>query len=151
MENKKTYGKDIDTALNTWIKLSRAYSQMFNLTHDNIRTFNLTVPQFGVIEVLGHLGPLRVGQLCDKMLSSGGNMTLVLDNLEKDNLIERIFAKEDRRAINVKLTEKGEELFNRIFIKHAEFIQEQMNVLSNDELTKLGDLLKKLGLGLKEK
>lgn len=150
IDKKKKYGKDIDLALDTWVKLSRAHSVVFHLSSENIRSFGLTVPQFGVIEALGHLRPMRVGQLCDKMLASGGNMTLVLDNLEKNNLIERVFAKEDRRAINIKLTKKGEELFNQIFIKHAEYIRDKMKVLPENELKQLGSLLRKLGLSLKE-
>ncbi len=151
MAEKRKYGKKIDLALNTWVKLARAYTVFQHQTDENIRTYNLTTPQFAVIEALGHLGPLRVGVLCKKMLVTGGNMTLVLDNLEKQNLIDRTFSKEDRRAIVVQLTEKGKKIFDDSFVQHAQKIAELLSVLSEDEQKQLGTILKKLGLYLSQK
>ena len=148
MGEKKQYGKKIDLALDTWIKLARAYSVFQHHTDENIRNYGLTTPQFAVIEALGHLGPMRVGVLCDKMLVSGGNMTLVLDNLQKRGFIERSFSKDDRRAIVVSLTEVGTKLFDDSFPQHAEKVSELLKVLGQDEQKQLGALLKKLGLAL---
>ncbi len=145
MKINHKYSEDKTLALNTWVKLARAYSSFNKRSIENIRSFGLTQPQFGVIEALGHLGPMKIGVLCDKMLVSGGNMTLVLDNLEKSDLIERVHSKEDRRAILVQLTIKGEELFQKIFPAHAEHIYKLMRNLSETEQRELGDLLKKLG------
>ncbi|MCX7797623.1 MAG: MarR family transcriptional regulator [Melioribacter sp.] len=147
---KKLYGKKIDLALNTWIKLARAFSTFNKKTAENIRNFGLTQPQFAVIEALGHLGPLKVGELCKKMLVTGGNMTLVLDNVEKLGYIERIHSKDDRRAIIVQLTKSGKELFDKIFYSHAEYIAELMSVLTPEEQKTLGELLKKLGTSLQK-
>lgn len=144
----KRYGKRIDLALATWVKLARAFSSFDKKSTESIRVFGLTQPQFSVIEVLGHLGPLKVGEICDKMLVSGGNMTLVLDNIEKLGYIERIHSKEDRRAIDVQLTKQGQELFEKIFIIHAENISKLMSVITSEEQKLLGDLLKKLGKGV---
>lgn len=145
VKSTEKYGHKVSLALNTWVKLARAYSSFSKKSIDNIRTFGLTQPQFGVIEALGHLGPMKIGVLCDKMLVSGGNMTLVLDNLEKHSLIERVHSKEDRRAIVVQLTKKGQELFDEIFSAHAFYIADLMNVLDEREQIELGKLLKKLG------
>jgi len=144
----KRYGKRIDLALATWVKLARAFSSFDKKSTESIRVFGLTQPQFSVIEVLGHLGPLKVGEICDKMLVSGGNMTLVLDNIEKLGYIERIHSKEDRRAIDVQLTKQGQELFEKIFIIHAENISKLMSVITSEEQKLLGELLKKLGKGV---
>ncbi|GJQ64537.1 MAG: MarR family transcriptional regulator [Melioribacteraceae bacterium] len=146
----KRYGEEVDLALSTWVKLARASSTFQKKSMENIRSFKLTQPQFAVIEALGHLGPMKIGKLCDKMLVSGGNMTLVLDNLEKNSLIERIHSKEDRRAILVQLTKAGEKLFKEIFVKHAEFIKEQMSVLTKEEQKQMSVLLKKLGTGIRD-
>ncbi len=148
MKTTKKYGKKTDLALTTWVKLARAFSSVNKRSVENIRKFGLTQPQFAVIELLGHLGPLKVGEICNKMLVTGGNMTLVLDNIEKLGLLERIHSKEDRRTINVQLTEKGQELFNNIFTEHAEHITKLFNVLTLDEQKLLGELLKKLGLAV---
>jgi MarR family transcriptional regulator, 2-MHQ and catechol-resistance regulon repressor len=148
VKTTKRYGKKIDLALATWIKLARAFSSFDKKSTESIRAFGLTQPQFSVIEVLGHLGPLKVGEICDKMLVSGGNMTLVLDNIEKLGYIERIHSKEDRRAIDVQLTKQGQELFENIFIIHAENISKLMSVITSEEQKLLGELLKKLGKGV---
>ncbi|MBI4429957.1 MAG: MarR family transcriptional regulator, partial [Ignavibacteriales bacterium] len=107
--------------------------------------FGLTQPQFGALETLGHLGPMTIGELCKKQLVSGGNMTVVVNNLEDMGLISRSTSKEDRRAYIVKLTSKGRRLFERIFAAHAEIVAKAASVLSEDEQKELSLLLKKLG------
>lgn len=145
---KDKYSDKNNLALDTWIKLARSHSVVYKKTNEDIRNYGLTLPQFGVIEAIGHLGPLKVGELCKKMLVTGGNMTLVLDNLERNELIERTFSKNDRRAIVINLSEKGKRLFDEIFIQHAEFIGDLFSVLTQNEQKQLGTLLKKLGLGI---
>ena len=148
MKTTKKYGQKIDDALPLWVKLTRAYLTMSKRVSENVKSFNLTEPQFGALECMGHLGPMTIGHLCNKQLVSGGNMTLVIDNLEKEGLAERIHSKEDRRTIVVQLTPKGRELFDKIFVRHAEFVAELTSVLSKDEITQLSNLLKKLGTGI---
>lgn len=148
MKTTKKYGQKIDDALSLWVKLTRAYLTISKKVSENVKSFNLTEPQFGALECLGHLGPMTIGSLCSKQLVSGGNMTLVIDNLEKEGLAERIHSKEDRRTIVVRLTPKGEELFNSIFTRHAEFISELTSVLSKEEISVLSGLLKKLGTSI---
>jgi MarR family transcriptional regulator, 2-MHQ and catechol-resistance regulon repressor len=148
MKTTRKYGKKTDLALTTWVKLARAFASVDKKSVESIRSFGLTQPQFSVIEVLGHLGPLKIGEICQKMLVSGGNMTLVLDNIEKLGFTERVPSREDRRAILVQLTPKGKDLFDKIFVTHAENITKIMSVLSSAEQVALGDLLKKLGLSI---
>lgn len=151
MKTTKKYGKKIDLALSTWVKLARAYSSFDKKSSDSIKTFGLTQPQFAVIEVIGHLGPLKVGEICTKMLVTGGNMTLVLDNIEKLGYVERVPNKDDRRAIHIQLTPAGHKLFDDVFLKHAENITRSMSILSAAEQETLGNLLKKLGTSLSKR
>ena len=146
MKTTKKYGKKTDLALTTWVKLARAFSSFNKRSIENIRKFGLTQPQFAVIEIIGHLGPLKVGEICNKMLVSGGNMTLVLDNIAKLGYIERVHSLEDRRAILIQLTQKGKDLFDNVFNSHAEHVTKLMSVLTVEEQKNLGELLKKLGL-----
>lgn len=150
MKTTKQYGKKADLALSMWVKLARASSIFGKLTTIDIQSYGLTQPQFSVIESLGHLGPMKMGSFCAKLLTSGGNITVVIDNLEKDGLVERVHSKEDRRAITVQLTSKGQKLFNEIFTKHAQFVTKTASVLSEAEQVQLSGLLKKLGLALQK-
>ncbi|MGA9407360.1 MAG: MarR family transcriptional regulator [Bacteroidota bacterium] len=151
MKTTKKYGKKADLALSLWVKLARASSTFSRLTNLDIQRYGLTQPQFSVIEALGHLGPMKMGSFCSKMLTSGGNITVVIDNLEKDGLVERVPFPKDRRAITVRLTSKGEKLFHDIFSKHAQFVTKVASVLTEDEQVQLSALLKKLGMALQEK
>src|SRR5512141_2110283 len=145
MRTAERYGKRAELALATWVKLARAFAVFNHRTAEHIRTFGLTQPQFGAIEVLGHKGPLTLGELCKKRLVSGGNMTVVVDNLERDGLVERVRSTEDRRAIVVRLTPKGKSLFEKIFAQHADFVAHLASSLTQQEQAELGSLLKKLG------
>ena len=150
MKTTKKYGKNADRSLTMWVKLVRASSTFGKLTLKHISTFGLTEPQFGVLEVLGHLGPLTFTDLSRKRLVSSGNMTCVVDNLEKEGLVERVRNSRDRREILVSLTAKGKKLFDEIFIQHAEYVTKIAAVLTPDEQEALSLLLKKLGLSLVE-
>ncbi len=151
MKQTKKYGKKVDSSLKMWLKLNRAYLTFHKLAADDIRSYNLTEPQFSVIECLGHKGQMTLGELTKKHFVSGGNMTVVVDNLEKEGLVERNRSLDNRRQIFANLTPKGKKLFNQIFIKHAEYITSLASVLTEKEQLDLGMLLKKLGLGLQEK
>ena len=148
MKNALKYDKKTDLALGLWVKLARAASTFGKLTTANIKSFGLTEPQFSVLECLGHLGPLTSGELSKKMLVSGGNTTVVVDNLENIGLVERIHGKKDRRIIYVQLTAKGKKLFDEIFDHHAVYVSKIASVLTDQEQERLALLLKKLGLAL---
>jgi MarR family 2-MHQ and catechol resistance regulon transcriptional repressor len=80
-----------------------------------------------------------------KILKTSGNMTLVIDNLEKRAFVERKKDPGDRRRMTVYLTGKGEALISSIFPFHSKQALEVFEVLSPEERTTLGRLLKKLG------
>ena len=135
-------------ALDTYIKLSRACTafEARMLSHGALG--NLTLSQFGVLEALLHLGPMCQGTLSQKLLKSSGNMTMVVDNLEKHGLVRRVRSTEDRRMISIELTSAGRELINTIFPRHVEAIVKEMSALTPEEQNTLGHLLRKLGRGL---
>jgi len=151
MKTTKQYGKKADLALSLWVKLARAAATFGRLTIEDIRRYGLTEPQFGALETLGHLGPMTLGELCKKQLVTGGNMTVVIDNLEREGLAERVHNKKDRRSILVQLTAKGQKLFREIFTQHARYIAGLAAVLTEKEQVELSRLLKKLGLSLTQR
>jgi MarR family 2-MHQ and catechol resistance regulon transcriptional repressor len=150
MNTARLYGKKTDLALGMWVKLVRAATTFGRLSEENIRSFGLTEPQFGVLECLGHLGPLTLGTLSRKQLVSGGNTTCIVDNLEKEGLVERRRSDQDRRAIVAALTPAGKKLFDDIFKLHALRITEIASVLNAEEQQQLSALLKKLGTELQK-
>ncbi len=138
--------EDIRQALDAYIKLVRASESVTSRVIRHLDDDGLTVSQFGVLEALFHLGPLSQRELAQKILKSGGNVTMVIDNLEKRGLATRERDEEDRRLYRITLTPSGRKLIKSIFPRHAGKIALQMNVLTKKELQELGDLCRKLGL-----
>lgn len=150
MKTTGQYGKKADLALGVWVKLARTFNVFHKRADEHIRTFGLTMPQFGVLEALGHLGAMTTGDLCKKLLVSGGNMTVVVNNLEKEKLVYRTQSEGDRRVITLDLTDKGKKLFGKIFPEHAAHIAALTASLTISEQQTLSGLLKKLGTALSE-
>ncbi len=132
-------------ALDTFIKLTRAVDSLTARLHQYGSMGGLTISQFGVLETLYHLGPMCQSQISSKLLLSTGNITLVIDNLEKRGLVQRRRDSQDRRYITVSLTEAGQALIAQIFPLHAAAIAEEMSVLEPGEQEALGQLCRKLG------
>jgi len=145
---ERDWGDDEERALRLWIALARCYSTMSREVATRVTDYGLTTPQFGVLEALHHLGPLPLGELADKLLVTGGNITYVMDRLAEQGLVERIRSREDRRVVLACLTEEGRELVADVFPDHTAFVKRRMGALSADEQETLRDLLKKLGKAL---
>jgi MarR family 2-MHQ and catechol resistance regulon transcriptional repressor len=133
-------------ALNAYIKLMRASESVMNRTQQRLKEYNLTVSQFGAMESLYHLGPMCQRDVGTKLLKSGGNITMVVDNLEKRGLVTRERDLNDRRYITVTLTPAGRGLIEEVFPVHLAGIVKNLNVLSDAEQEELGALCKRLGL-----
>ena len=103
-------------ALNAFIKLQRAAESVSSRVH-SVLPGELTITQFGVLEALHHIGPLCQSELAEKLLKSGGNLTLVVDNLEKAGYVLRERDPADRRFVVVKLTAKGQAFIAALFPK----------------------------------
>jgi MarR family transcriptional regulator, 2-MHQ and catechol-resistance regulon repressor len=134
-------------ALDAYIKLMRASDAVTHRLAPYLTAQGLTFSQFGVLEALLHLGSMCQKDLGAKLLKSGGNITLVVDNLEKRRLVRREPLPSDRRYVVVSLTADGEALIRRIFPEHAVRITGEMSVLDPDEQETLGQLLRKVGIG----
>ena len=132
-------------ALNAFIKFTRAAESLESrLTHAG-SLGNLTLTQFSVLEALFHLGPMCQRAIGGKLLKSGGNITLVIDNLEKQGLVRRDRDLEDRRMATVSLTPQGEHLISEVFPQHVKAIVNEFDALTPDEQETLGALCRKLG------
>jgi len=132
-------------ALKTYVKLMRATGVVNERMHKHLLPEKLTVSQFAVIEALYHLGPLCQQDIGRKILRTSGNMTMVIDNLEKRGLVVRTNDPNDRRYKRVSLTMEGERLIKNIFPRHAEITSRVFSTLTSQEQEQLGILLKKLG------
>src|SRR5579871_2210490 len=132
-------------ALDAFVKLVRAANSVGTSLAGAYAAAGLTESQFGVLEALFHLGPLHPCDLAVKLLSSGGNLTLVLDNLEKRGLVRRERGSKDRRFVTVHLTPEGRALIADVFPRHVADVVARFGVLTAAEQEELGRLCRKLG------
>ncbi len=132
-------------ALDAYIKLMRAAESVTATRGPMLSKAGITWTQFGVLEALHHLGPLPHCELGRKLLKSGGNITVVVDNLEKRGLVTRQRHEEDRRLITVHLTASGRRLIAGIFPDHVEAIVRDMGALTASEQETLSRLCRRLG------
>ncbi|CAM4032951.1 MarR family transcriptional regulator [Paenibacillus alkaliterrae] len=132
-------------SLDLFIALSRA-SQWVNAHADrDIRKNGLNRTEFGVLELLYHKGPQPLQQIGEKVLMSSGNITYVVDKLEKKQMVRRRASTEDRRLIYAELTEQGKRFVEEVFPAHTSTIESAVSGLSPEEKRLASGLLKKLG------
>ena len=133
-------------ALNTYIKFQRASHSLSSYFNNELRKDGLSESQFNVLDTLYHLGTLSQKQLGEKLFKSGGNITMVVDNLEKNGYVKREKVKNDRRLLKVSLTGKGRRRIEKLLPVIVKSITEKISVLSKSEQSDLQKLCKKLGL-----
>ena len=143
-KEKISYGELSDLNLKLLIALSRSTQKVHKKTQRTIKEGGLTISQFAVLEVLYHKGDLRISEILEKILATGGNMTVVIDNLVKEDLVRRCVDPKDRRVNLISITEKGRQLISDIFPRHLESINEIFSVLTTEEKNNLISMLKKL-------
>jgi MarR family 2-MHQ and catechol resistance regulon transcriptional repressor len=136
----------VAAALDAYVKLLRASRAVLARVEPRLAAAGLTPTQFGVLEAILHIGPLSQRELCLKVLTSPANMTDIVDKLEARGLVHRVRRQADRRAVQVELTAAGRALIEPLFARHAEDIRDVMDSLDGEELQRLADLLRRLGL-----
>lgn len=127
--------------------MHRSYMTVLTSSGEKLKEHKLNEVQFGVIDYLVNKGSCKIGLLCRKMMVSGGNMTLILDYLEKQSLIRRTHSKTDRRSIDVEITEKGVKLYDKVLAEYGDILQNIFSVLNDKEQDNFAVYLKKIGTG----
>lgn len=145
-KSPSTYTDSEKRALNAYTKLMRAAESATGRTGRIMAASDLSISQFGILEALFHKGPLCQRDIATKILKSTGNITMVIDNLERRALVRRERAAEDRRYITIHLTEAGELLIAGVFPRVLAAIVEEMGILAEGEQAELGRLSRMLGL-----
>lgn len=144
MEERQNYGPVNELNLHLIIGLYRSYARLNRNTQRLLSQHNLTLAQFGVLEVLYHLGPMKIGDVIAKTLSTSGNMTVVIKNLEKENWIQRTIDPADGRVNVIQLTIQGEQVIAAVFPQHLNQLDKMLVNLDLADKKQLIQLLKKL-------
>lgn len=116
------------------IALSRSYNALFGQVEKRLKTYDLSLSEFGVLELLHHKGRQPVQQIAEKILVTSGTITYILDKLSQKNLVSREKCSEDGRKYYVDLTKEGKELITDLFPKHERHLEKMFKDI--DEVTK---------------
>lgn len=99
---------------------------------------------FQIMTVLNENGMMPISEVGKKLFISTPNMTKLLNKLIEEDMIDRIPDKNDRRIINIDLTEKGHSYLDDNFKKMKNSLKELLSTLSDDKIDKLYDSLENL-------
>ncbi|EHB56609.1 MULTISPECIES: MarR family transcriptional regulator [Paenibacillus] len=139
-----------DYPLHLMVILARAYNAVMTHSNRSIQSHGLNSTEFGVLDVLYHKGPQPLQKIGEKVLISSGNITYVVDKLQKKNLLVRRASAEDRRVIYAELTPEGKAFFESIFPGHQQLMIKALSGLTDQEKAEAVKLLKKLGRSAEE-
>jgi len=131
-------------ALSVWVRLMKAHNLLLREARRSVGR-DMTLPQF---DVMAHLARrpegMTAGELSRLLLVSAGNLTGIVDRLEREGLAKREAHESDRRATRIRLTPWGRRRIGRLVPRHAHDIEQLLAPLSASELSGLRDLLGRL-------
>ncbi|WP_303852454.1 MarR family winged helix-turn-helix transcriptional regulator [Seleniivibrio woodruffii] len=142
--NNKTVEQSLDT-METFLKLVQTAEEVSGCAYTHLKDFGLTVSQFGVLEALYTKGAMCQKDIAEIIRKTTGNMTTVIDNLEKGGLAERRKDQNDRRFFTVSITEKGMDLLNMVYDRYKNNVERVMSRLGSEDRQSLVLILDKLG------
>ena len=128
------------------ISLLYTANQINDQIGEALKSFDISIPQFNVLRILrGQKGkPANLGTIQDRMVSKMSNTTRLVDKLIVKELVERVICEENRRKVEISITQKGMNLLTRIdpVVDNAE--KAITNKLQPEEMEKMTELLQQL-------
>src|SRR3990170_8355741 len=133
-------------ALRVWLRLLTCTQLIERRVRSRLREeFGTTLPRFDLMAQLErHPGGLKMNELSRLLMVTGGNVTAIVDQLEKEGQVERLDDSADRRAFRIRLTRSGEKSFTEMARAHEQWVVELLGGLSRKEHDELLKLLAKL-------
>lgn len=132
-------------ALRTWLRLLSCETVIEQQLRARFRRrFSVTLPQFDVLSELERAGrQMTMSELSRELMVSNGNVTGVIDRLEKSGLVSRSRADHDRRIQHIELTDTGRARFAEMAQSHEQWIDGLLAGLSAGDMANLQQLLLK--------
>jgi DNA-binding MarR family transcriptional regulator len=134
---------DQHASLRLWLRLLSCTTRVEDKIRQKLReSFDITLPRFDLMAQLErHPDGLSMGELSRRMMVTGGNITTIVDQLEKEKLVIREVGVNDRRSFTVKLTQAGKDAFTDMAIAHEAWVADLFEGLSVSQQTELYTLL----------
>jgi len=115
---------------------------------DHLKQFSLSIQQYQVLRSLKELDgePANLNTLQAEMVSKNSNTTRLVEKLRLKGLITRIQSEENRRKVEIRITDEGLELLTEIAILQTSFENDIVSELNEEEIITLNTLLEKIRL-----
>jgi len=141
---------DHHASLRLWLRLLSCTTLVEETIRQKLREqFDITLSRFDLMAQLErHREGLTMGELSRRMMVSGGNITVIVDQLEKEQLVQRQVAATDRRSYRVMLTASGRKSFARMATAHERWVVDLFSGLDVQEQEQLNHLLGHLKTGI---
>ena len=133
-----------------WVRLAMTFNVLYHEIKKELSKEGLTVPQLDIITCLDRSKGLPLSELAERLLVTGGNITGIIDRLERSGYVYRERDKKDRRIVRALLTEKGFDLYKSFLPRYKDVMHKINSVLTTEERKQLQKLLKKLSQGIKK-
>jgi DNA-binding MarR family transcriptional regulator len=111
-------------ALKLWLRMLACTARVENTIRSRLRgSFDITLPRFDLMAQLERQPEgLRMGELSRRMMVTGGNVTGIVSELEREGLVVRVHDPEDGRAFVVRLTPAGLRAFAKMAAVHEGWV-----------------------------
>lgn len=118
--------------------------------HNWVKEFDISLEQYNVLRILKgqNYQPITINEIIDRMLNKMSNASRLVDKLYEKGLVNRKQRKTNRRACDVTITKKGEDLLEAINFSSYGMLKEN-NSLKDLDLTELSSLLDRLRENMK--
>ncbi|HEX7382899.1 MAG TPA: MarR family transcriptional regulator [Burkholderiaceae bacterium] len=126
-------------ALRLWLRLLSTTTQIESEIRRRLRTqFGVTLARFDYLaQLYRRQDGLKMRELSRYLMVTGGNVTGLTDDLERDGLVTREASPSDRRAWIVRLTPKGRRIFEAMAEEHERWILELFSGLDDKAVQQL--------------
>jgi DNA-binding MarR family transcriptional regulator len=137
---------DEHQALKLWLRMLACTVRVEDAIRSRLRTgFGITLPRFDLMAQLErHPEGLRMGELSKRMMVTGGNVTGIVDLLEREKLVERVPDPQDGRAFVVRLTPPGRTAFAEMAAVHEGWVAELFRDIPAADKARMIELLDKM-------
>jgi DNA-binding MarR family transcriptional regulator len=134
-EYKKAHLNILLTA--SWLNLQATKS---------LKSFHISPQQFNILSILQsfHPAPVTVKVLTERMIDQMSNASRLVEKLKIKGFVEREACDEDRRRVNVFITESGLEVLERATRAFEANLEKHFNHLTPKDVDWLNDLLDQL-------
>jgi DNA-binding MarR family transcriptional regulator len=144
---------DDHLSLRVWLRLLACTNLIEGRARSRLRReFATTLPRFDLMAQLERTPHgLKMSEISRRLMVTGGNVTRLTDQLEREGLVARDPSPDDRRISTVRLTAAGRRAFAAMATRHESWILDTFAALSHKERSHLHALLAKLKRHLSER